>query len=66
MKDKVNIGFSLVNFGTGFGLMVRTAMVGAMEGPREAIRNNVASKQDQLINRLKEHKVENVEFVFLS
>ena len=41
-------------------------MVGAMDGPRKAIRNNVASKQDQLINRLKEHKVENVEFVFLS
>jgi hypothetical protein len=63
---KVVIGFSVVHSDTG--LMVKTAMVGAREGTREETRE--ASKQvwhmDQLINRLKEHKVGNVESVFLS
>ena len=59
-------------------LMVRSALVGARVGAREeAIRNNVESnwsqapsKQiwdiDQLMDRLKGYKVENVGFVFLS
>ena len=42
------IGFSLVHYATGSGLMVRSAMVRTRVGAREeAIRNNVESNWSQ-------------------